>query len=214
MTPSRHPFAPAALAPAALLAAALLLLSALATCNRAPTPEELRNAAIDAVQLDDLALRRLDDQNTFAPWQTSELRGAPYWLLVLDASDPVTLDALPEWTALATSLADANAGHLVLLLTGADADIDARIAAWPLSDDARRIRFCRADDITLGALARRAPLRANPTAFLFSPDGALLRTTAGFPPPEHYLQDAIAAAAGLPLPEHPAQGVLPEENDP
>ena len=210
MQPSRHTFAPAAPA-AALLAAALLLLPA---CDRAPTPEELRNAAIDAVQLDDLALQRLDDHNDFAPWQTSELRGAPYWLLVLDASDPVTLDALPEWTAIADSLADADAGRLVLLLTGSDADIDARIAVWPLADDARRITFCRADDITLGALARRTPLRASPTAFLFSPDGALLRTTAGFPPPEHYLQDAIAAAAGLPLPEHPAQGVLPEENEP
>lgn len=196
---------------ALLLAATLALLPA---CHRAPTPEELRNAAIDAIQLDDLPLLRLDDSGTFAPWQTSELRGAPYWLLVLDAADPVTLDALPEWSALATSLSDANAGRLVLLLTGSDADIDARLAAWPLSDDARRITFCRADDITLGALARRAPLRANPTAFLFSPDGALLRTTAGFPPSDHYLQDAIAASTGLPLPDHPAQGVLPEDNDP
>lgn len=192
----------------ALLCAAALALPFAAACRRADANSE-QTDAIAAVRLDDMTFRHADDDP--APFRTADLRGAPYWILVFRANDEACLAALPDWSELADALRADHAGALVILLTGPESDVAAHLTAWPSPSP---IPLLRADDATLGALDLRAPLRANPVAFLFGPGGRLLRTVAGFPPIAHYLEDARAAAAGVPLPEHPAQGVLPEDNAP
>ena len=194
--------------PALLLCAAALAMPFADACRRADAVDP-HAAAVAAVRLDDMTFRHADDDP--APFRTADLRGAPYWLFVFRADEPACVAALDEWAALAGDLRDSRAGTLAVLLTGPEADVAAHLAAWPSPSP---LPLLRADEATLDALALRAPLRANPVAFLFDPGGRLLRTVAGFAPPGHYLADARAAAAGVPLPEHPAQGVLPEDNAP
>lgn len=192
-----------------------LLLLASTACSRAEKDAQVeKEAAIAAVQLDDMLLLRADGPNTPSEFRTAALHGAPYWLVVLRAMDPVATEGFADWTALAKDLQTQAAGALVVLLTGTDADVLAQLEAWGAADTPAPFPVVRANEAILGALARKMELRASPTSFLFDAQGRLLRTVAGYPPNEHFLEDALAAAAGQPLPEHPAQGVLPEDNTP
>lgn len=199
-----------------LPATALLLCAAmlLPACKRAPDPAAEAAAAIAAVRLDDMPLQRIDGPDAPQSLSTASLKGVPYWLFVTRAAEPNALASLADWTALSADLQAHGAGAFLVLLTGPGDDVRSHLAAWAADAAPAPFPIVRADAPVLGALAQRAELRANPTAFLFSPEGALLRTVGGFPPPEHYLADAQAAAAGQPLPDHPAEGVLPEDNAP
>ena len=145
---------------------------------------------------------------------TSELGGA--WLLLAHRSDdPACRDAMAgEWSQLARD-AEAFGGRVAGLyadwLAGESAErsgeaLDAaRAAAYPV---------CAAGQAELDALRALGAMDVNPTAYLFGAGGKLVRVTGGFVRPEHHLADLAAVARGEEPPAHPAQGVLPEENEP
>lgn len=183
----------------------------------APSQEERERAELEkaraeeaaAVRPEAMSLRRLAAGGESGDFNTSEFAGKPWLLLAFRGSDPVCLDAIGEWNELAARLGQRGGGLLAVLT---DAEGDAATAPEPLL--AASFPVCAATRAEVDALAALAPMAVNPTAYLFDASGKCVRTTAGFVRPEHHVEDVEALLAGRPLPEHPAQGVLPEENDP
>jgi hypothetical protein len=138
---------------------------------------------------------------------TASFAGKPWLLLAFRAGDPVCREAVGEWNGLA------ERWNVVAVLTDAEAGGEASEAALAVAG-AAKFPVCAASRAQLDALRERAAMEVNPVAYLFDGAGRLARATEGFARVEHHAEDLEALSEGRELPEHPAQGVLPEENDP
>ena len=183
----------------------------------APSQEERERAELEkaraeeaaAVRPEAMPLRRLSGGGESGDFNTSEFAGRPWLLLAFRGSDPACLDAAGEWNDVAAQLSK-RGGALLAVLT----DTASGASSAPEPFRAASFPVCAATRAEVDALAALAPMAVNPAAYLFDASGKCVRTTAGFVRPEHHVEDVEALLAGRPLPEHPAQGVLPEENDP
>ncbi|MBR6022627.1 MAG: hypothetical protein IK066_09460 [Kiritimatiellae bacterium] len=173
--------------------------------------ERERAEAAAAVEPGRMALERVGGGTL----DTSSL--GPAWLLLAHRSDDLACrDAMAaEWGDLARE-AEAAGVRVAGLYTDwiAGENEAARDAGALAAAQSAAYPVCVATRAELDALTALAPMAVNPTAYLFSSDGTLRRATGGFAPIAHHLADLAAVARGEEPPEHPAQGVLPEENEP
>ena len=198
---------------------AVAVVAAAGGCNRV---KEAREAAEEAqaraeeaaaVKLEAMELERVGEGERV---ETSQFAGKPWLLLAFRAGDAVCREAVGEWNGLAEA-AQGVGGHLVAVVTdveaGGEASAEASAEALEVAG-AARFPVCAATRAQLDALKERAAMEVNPVAYLFDGAGRLARATEGHARLEHHAADLEALAEGRELPEHPAQGVLPEENDP
>lgn len=142
--------------------------------------------------------------------RTADYAGQVQLVLFLRTDDPACRGSLPDWNLLQKEFAPRGFTLVGAIVDDRPADTIGPEAialgtAWPLG---------LADAPIVAAFGGPAAIRAIPTAFLLSRDGALLRTYAGFEPLANLRDDISRALDGQPLADRTPKTVLPEDNTP
>ena len=142
--------------------------------------------------------------------RTAEYAGKIQLVLFFRTDDHGCRGSIRDWNALHKDFADRG-----FVLVGAVADPR---PADQLAAEAAGLGAAfpvgLAPEHVVAAFGGPAAIRAIPTAFLLSRDGALLRTYSGYEPLDRLRADLAAALDGQELPGAKPQTVAPEDNAP
>ena len=189
----------------ALLLGSTLLVLLCASCGRrkdAPLPPP-------PPPIDDFTLKNLVSEFP-GEIQTADYAGQVQLVVFLRTDDPACRGSIPDWNVLQKDFAPRGFTLLGAVVDDRRPDVIAPEAialgaVWPLG---------LADDPVARAFGGPDALRAIPTSFLLSRDGALLRAYAGFEPLPNLRDDISRALDGQALADRKPQVVLPEDNTP
>lgn len=194
-----------------LLAAKFLILNCsflilLAACGRKEAPAP---APVPVPPISNFTLKNLLSEFP-GEIRTAEYAGKVQLVLFFRTDDAACRGSIQDWNSLQKEFADRG-----FVLVGAVVDNrppDVVAAEAVALGAAFPVGF--AADPVVAAFGGPAAIRAIPTAFLLSRDGALLRTYAGYEPLDRYRADLAAALDGQPLPGAKSTTVAPEDNAP
>ena len=142
--------------------------------------------------------------------RTGAFAGQVQLVLFFRPDDDACRASLPDWSALQADFAGQGFTLVGVLVDDRPAD---RLAA-EVAPLALPFPVGLAADPVVQAFGGPAAIRAIPTAFLLSRDGALLRAYAGHEPLETLRDDVVHALDGQPLPVRPRIGIALEDNAP
>ena len=142
--------------------------------------------------------------------RTAEYAGKVQLVLFFRTDDPACRGSIPDWNGLQNDFMERGFVLVGAVVDSRPADVIAAEAAalgavFPVG---------LALDNVVAAFGGPATIRAVPTAFLLSRDGARLRTYAGYEPLERLRADIGAALDGRKLPGAKPKNVAPEDNAP
>ena len=142
--------------------------------------------------------------------RTGEYAGKVQLVLFFRTDDAACRGSVADWNRLQKDFMDRGFVLVGAVVDSRPADILAAEAAglgaaFPVG---------LAADPVVAAFGGPAAIRAIPTAFLLSRNGALLRTYAGYEPLERLRADIGAALDGQPLPGAKSPTIAPEDNAP
>ena len=187
-----------------ILNCSFLILFAACGRKEAPAP-----APVPVPPISDFTLKNLLSEFP-GEIHTGEYAGQVQLVLFFRTDDAACRGSIQDWNSLQKEFADRGFTLVGAVVDSRPADILAAEAAalgaaFPVG---------LAADPVVAAFGGPAAIRAIPAAFLLSREGALLRTYAGYEPPERLRADIGAALDGQPLPGAKSATVAPEDNAP
>ena len=180
----------------------LILLSAACGRKKEPPPPP-------PPPIHDFTLKNLASEFP-AEIRTGAFAGQVQLVLFFRTDDDACRASLPGWSGLHKEFAARGFTLVGVLVDDRPAD---RLAA-EVAPLALPFPVGLAADPVVQAFGGPPAIRAIPSAFLLSRDGALLRAYAGHEPLETLRADVVHALAGQPLPVRPRIGIAPEDNAP